>query len=108
MVGENCIMKSSITCTPRQIQYNYNDQSKADEKGRTCKKRNAYRILVVKSAGKRPLGRPKGRWVDNVKMYLKKIGWGGIDWIDLAQDRGQWRVNTVMNLKSSIKCWGSS
>jgi hypothetical protein len=64
-------------------------------------KRNAYRILVGKPEGKRPLGRPKHRWVDNIKMDPREIGWGGTDWIDLAQDRHQWRalVNTVMNLR---------
>jgi hypothetical protein len=60
-------------------------------------KGNAYRILVGKPEGKRPLGRPRCRWVDNIKMNLREIGW----WIDLAQDRDQWRalVNTVMNLQ---------
>jgi hypothetical protein len=50
--------------------------------------------------GKRLLGRPKLKWVDNIKMALREIGWGGIDWTDLAQDRDQWRalVNTVANL----------
>jgi hypothetical protein len=64
-------------------------------------KRNAYRILVGKSEGKRPLGRPIHRWKDNIKTDLREIGWGGIDWIDLAQDRDQWRApeNTVMNLR---------
>jgi hypothetical protein len=72
--------------------------------GRACStnwaKQNAYRILVGKPEGKRPLGRPRRRWVDNIKMDLREIGWGGVDWIDLAQDRDQWRalVNTVMNL----------
>jgi hypothetical protein len=62
--------------------------------------RNAYRILVVNPEGKRLLGRPRRRWVDNIKMDLRDIGWDGMDWIDLAQDRHQWRalVNTVMNL----------
>jgi hypothetical protein len=52
---------------------------------------------------KRPLGRPTRRWLDNTKMYLTEIGWGGIDWIDLAEDRDQlWAlVNTVMNLRLS-------
>jgi hypothetical protein len=60
-------------------------------------KRNACRILVGKPEGKRPLGRLKHRWVDNIKMDLREIGW---DWIALAQDRDQWRavVNAVMNL----------
>jgi hypothetical protein len=64
-------------------------------------KRNAYRILVGNPEEKRPLGRPRRRWMDNTKMDLREIGWGGMDWIDLAQDRDQWKalVNTVMNLR---------
>jgi hypothetical protein len=63
-------------------------------------KRNAYRTLLGKPEGRRSLGGPRRRCVDNIKMVLREIGWGGIDWIDLAQDRDQWRafVNTVMNL----------
>jgi hypothetical protein len=63
--------------------------------------RNAYRILVGKPEGKRSLGRPRRRWVDNIKMDLREIGRHGVDWIELAQDRDQWRalVNTVMNLR---------
>jgi hypothetical protein len=70
-------------------------------------KRNAYRILVGKSEGKRPLERPRRRWVDNIKIDLREIGWDGMNWIDLAQDRDQRRalVNAVMNLRGSIKCW---
>jgi hypothetical protein len=62
---------------------------------------NAYRILVGKPEGKRPLGRPRHRWVDNIKIDLTEIGWDGRDWLELAQDRDQWRalVNTVMNLR---------
>jgi hypothetical protein len=62
--------------------------------------RNAYRVLVGNPEGKRPLGRPRHRWVRNIKMDLREIGWGGMDWIDLAEDRDQWRtfVNMVMNL----------
>jgi hypothetical protein len=54
---------------------------------------------VGKTEGKRPVGRPRRRWVDNIKIELREIGWGGMDWIDLAQDRDQWRavVDTVMN-----------
>jgi hypothetical protein len=64
-------------------------------------KRNTYRTWVGKPEGKRPLGRPSRRWVDNIKMDLREIGWDGEDWINLAQDRDQWRVlvNTVMNLQ---------
>jgi hypothetical protein len=64
-------------------------------------KRNSYSILVGKPEGKRTLGRPRRRWVDNIRMDLRDIGWDGVDWIDVAQDRDQWRalVNTVMNLR---------
>jgi hypothetical protein len=63
--------------------------------------RNAYRILVGTPEGKRLLGTPRRRWVDNIKMDLREIGWDDVDWIELAQDRDQWRalVNTVMNLR---------
>jgi hypothetical protein len=63
--------------------------------------RNAYRILVGNPEGKRPLGRSRRRWVDSIKMDLRETGWSGMDWIDLAQDRDQWRalVNAVMNLR---------
>jgi hypothetical protein len=64
-------------------------------------KSNAYRILMGKTEGMKPLGRPRRRWVDNIRMDLGEIGWDGMDWIELAQDREQWRalVNTVMNLR---------
>jgi hypothetical protein len=64
-------------------------------------KRNAYRLLVGKPEGKRLLGRPRRRWVDNIKINLTEIGWDGMDSIDLAQDRIQWKapVNTVMNFR---------
>jgi hypothetical protein len=64
-------------------------------------KRNAYRVLVGKPNGKRPLGRPRRRWVDNIRMALRETGLDGMDWIDLAQDRHEWRtlVNMVMNLQ---------
>jgi hypothetical protein len=76
-----------------------------DEMGTGCstngEKMNAHRILVGNSEAKRPLGRPRHRWEDNIRMDLREIGWGGMDWSDLAQDRDQWRilVNTVMNLR---------
>jgi hypothetical protein len=64
----------------------------------------AYRILVGKPEGKRPLGRPRRRWVDNIRMDVGVIGWDGVDWIDMAQDRDRWRavVNTVLNLRFHI------
>jgi hypothetical protein len=58
-------------------------------------KRNAYRLLVGKPEEKRPLGRPRRRWVDNIKIDLLEIGWGGVDWIGLARAL----VNAVMNLR---------
>jgi hypothetical protein len=63
-------------------------------------KRNVYRILVGKPEGKRPLGRPRRRWMDNIKIYILGIGLSVVDWIGLAQDRYRWRalVNSVMNL----------
>jgi hypothetical protein len=73
--------------------------------GRACstnvKKRNAYRILVRKPERKRPLGRQRRRWLDNIKMELREILCDGMDWVDVTQDRDQWRalVNTVMNLR---------
>jgi hypothetical protein len=68
---------------------------------RIGEKTNAYRILMCKPEGKRPLGRQICRWVDNIKIDLREIGWDGVDWIDLAQDRDKWKalVNTVMNLR---------
>jgi hypothetical protein len=64
-------------------------------------KRNMYRILVGKPEGERPLQRLRCRWVDNIKISLREVGWGGMDWIELAQLKDQWRavVNTVMNLR---------
>jgi hypothetical protein len=71
--------------------------------------RNAYRILVGTPEGKRPLGRPIYRWLDNIKIDLRELGWDSVDWIVLGQDRDQWRVfvNTVMNLRF-LKKLGSS
>jgi hypothetical protein len=65
-------------------------------------RRGAYRALVGKPEGRRPLGRPRRRWEDNIKTDLREFGWGGgMDWINLAQDRDRWRalVNAVMNLR---------
>jgi hypothetical protein len=72
---------------------------------RTCgtkgDKRNVYRLLVGKPEGKRLLGRPRRRWIDNFKMNLLQIGLSVVDWIGLAQDRYRWRalVNAVMNIR---------
>jgi hypothetical protein len=63
-------------------------------------KRSAYRILVGRPEGRRPLGIPRRRWEDNIKVDLEEVGWG-MDWIELAQDRDRWRalVNAVINLR---------
>jgi hypothetical protein len=61
--------------------------------------RNVYTVLMGKPEGKRPLGRPRCRWEDGIRMHLREIGWGSVDWIQLAQDRDLWQalVNIVMN-----------
>jgi len=68
---------------------------------RIGERRGAYSVLVWKPEGKRPLGRPRSRWEDNIKMDLQKVGCGGMDWIELAKDRDRWRalVNAVMNVR---------
>ena len=72
---------------------------------RTEEGRGVHKVLVGKPDGKRPLGRPRRGWEDNIKMDLQEVGCGDMDWIDLAQDRDRWRslVSTVMNLLGSIK-----
>jgi hypothetical protein len=90
------LMGSFLTCSLRQV--------KEDEMGRACRttgeKMNAYMILVGKPKGKRSLARPRRRWVANIKMDLRELGRGGMDWIHLAEDRDQWRalVNMLLNL----------
>jgi hypothetical protein len=74
---------------------------------RMSEKRTAYRLLVGKPEGKRPLGRPRRMWVDDIKMDLREIGWGGVDWIGLAQfgDKCRALVNSVMNLMVQQNAW---
>jgi hypothetical protein len=64
------------------------------------KKKNAYRLLVGKPVGRRPLGRLRRRWVDNIRLDHGEVGWGEVGWIGLAKDRNRWRalVNSVLNL----------
>jgi hypothetical protein len=73
----------------------------AGHAARMMEKRYVYKSLVGKPEGKRPLRRSRLRWVDNIRIDLRVILWGGVDWIDLAQDRDKWRalVNSVMNLR---------
>jgi len=68
---------------------------------RMCEERGVYRVLLEKPEGRRPLGRPRRRWVDNIRMDLQEVGCGCMDWIELAQDRDRWRtlVSAVMNLR---------
>jgi hypothetical protein len=73
----------------------------AENVARMGEKRIAYRILLGNAQGKRPVGRNRRGWEDNIKMDLRDIGLGGMDWFDVAQDRDHWRalVNTVMNFR---------
>jgi hypothetical protein len=66
------------------------------------KMKNAYRFLFGKPEGERPCRRPRHKWEDNIRMVVREIGWEGVDWMHLAQDRDQWQalVNKVMNLRS--------
>jgi hypothetical protein len=68
---------------------------------RTAEESKVYKVLVGKPEGKRPLGKPRRRWENGIRMDLKEIGWGSVEWIHLAQDRDRWRVvvNTAMNLQ---------
>ena len=67
--------------------------------GRNGRKKSAYTVLLWKHEGTGTVEKPRGRWEDNIKMYVKEVGWEGVDWISLFQDRQEWRavVNTVMN-----------
>jgi hypothetical protein len=91
--------------TIKILKCNSNYKVKEDEMGGACstngENRNAYRSLVGKPEGKRPVGRSRHRWEDIIKIHFREIGWGSMDWINLAQDRDQWRVfvNMVMNLR---------
>ena len=73
----------------------------AEHVARMGKGRGVYRVLVGKSEGRRPLVRPRRRWEDNIRMDLLEVGCGGVDWMELAQDRDRWRalVSAVMNLR---------
>jgi hypothetical protein len=78
----------------------------ASHVARIGQKTNAYRIFVRKPEGKRPLGKPRRKWEDNTKKDVREIRWDDMEWIDLAQDKVQWRalVDTALSLRGSIKC----
>jgi hypothetical protein len=93
---------------PLSFQYLPNVVNRASRRGwmgGSCstngEKRNAYRLLVEIPEGKRPLGRPRRRWLDNIRMDLGEVGWDDVEWIGLAKDRNRWRalVNSVLNLR---------
>ena len=86
--GHVCVIKS------RRLRWVGHVACKRERKG-------VYRVLMGEPEGNRPLGRPRHRWEDNIKMDLQEVGCGGMDWIDLAQDRDRWQalVNVVMNLR---------
>ena len=73
---------------------------------RMGEERGVYRVLLGKPEGRRPMGRPRRRWVDNIRMDLQEVKCGYMDWIGLAQDRDRWRtlVSAVMNLRAPCKC----
>jgi len=73
----------------------------AERVARMGEERGVYRVVVGKTEGRRPLGRPRRRWEDNIKTDPQEVGCGGMDWIELAQDRDRWRalVSAVMNLR---------
>jgi len=96
-MAKYCMYSSSNTV--RQIKSRR--MSWAEHVARMGERRGVYRVLVGKPEGKRPLGRPRRRWDDNVKMDLQEVGCEGMDWIELAQDRDRWLalVTVVMNLR---------
>ena len=78
----------------------------AEHVARMGEEKWVYRFLLGKPEGRRPMWRPRRRWVDNIRMDLQEVGCGCMDWIGLAQDRDRWRtlVSAVMNLRGSVKC----
>ena len=91
---------NDLYCSPNIVRV-----LKSRRRGGSCstygERRGVYKVLVVEPKGKRPLGRARRRWEDNIKMDLQEVVCGGVDWIDVAQDRDRWRalVNAVMNLR---------
>ena len=93
---------NDLYCSPNVVRViNSRRMTWAGHVARMGERRGVYRVLVGEPEGKRPLGRPRRRWEDNIKMDLHEVRCGGMDWIGLAQDMGRWRalVNAVMNLR---------
>jgi hypothetical protein len=93
---------NDIYCSPNIVRVIKSRRMRwAGHVARMVEKKGVYRVLVGKLEGKRPLGRPRRRWVDNIRMELQEVGCGYVDWIGLAQDRDRWRtlVSAVMNLR---------
>jgi hypothetical protein len=94
-------MRNFIICTHPQISLDKSRRMRwAGHVARMGEERKVYKVLVGKPQGKRPLGRPRRRWEDGIRMDLREIGLGGVDWIRLAQDRDSWRavVSAMMNI----------
>jgi hypothetical protein len=96
-----CLVKLSLYSSPSIIRIMKARMRWAGHEARRGEKRKAYRLLVGKPEGWRPLGRPRRRWLDNIRMDLVELGWGDLDWIVLAQDRNRYGalVNMVMNFR---------
>jgi len=93
---------NDMYCSPNIVRVIKSRRMKwAGHVARMGEERGAYRVLVEKPEGRRPLGRPRRRWVDNIRLDLQEVGCGYMDWIGLSQDRDRWRmlVSAVMNLR---------
>jgi hypothetical protein len=92
----------NLYCSPNTIRMiKLSRMGWAGHVARVEERKNVYRVLVRNPEGKRPVGTRRHKWDDDIKVDLREIVWGGMDWIDLAEDRDQWRalVNTIMNLR---------
>jgi len=96
------LMNNPVYCSPNIVRVTTSRRMRwAWHVARMGERKGVYRVLVGKPEGKRPLGRPRRRWENNIKMDIQEVGCEGMDWIELAQDRNSWQalVNAVMNLR---------